>query len=621
MRSLLLTGAAVAFIAGNLAAQLPPALDYQTYRDRIEPIFLKQRPQGVRCYDCHSVLVTRMRLQPFSPGSSSWSDEQSRRNFAVVSALVTPQDPLKSPLLLHPLAREAGGDPIHTGGKFWSSRSDPEWKMIAAWVAHRSSPAAAPTVANATVAAPPSAAPAAVPAVLAHSMAGATLDFQFYRTNVEPVFLKQRPGHARCYACHTEPRRAFHLEKLLPGSAGWTEAQSRLNFQNVLQHVAPGDPESSRILMHPLAPEAGGDAFHSGGRQFRTPDDPDWLTLAEWVRRVQYPATATGPSTGALIYVTNSAGDTVDVIDPATNSVVQVIRGVETPHGVNFSSDGSRVYISNEAENALDVVDRKSGAILNKIPLSGRPNNLAVTKDGRVLVGIWATPGAVDIVDTVSLKRVRSIPLNSSVHNVYVTPDGKYAASGSIEGQVLTIIDLQSEKVIGEIKFDSGVRPMTFETNADGSTSRIFVQLSGFNGFAVVDFARREEVARIKLPDQPGGFGIAEGRLGTPSHGIGVAPDGKSLWVNSTAANAVFAYSLPGLTLIGHVDLPLVHPLGRTPTGAVPEWITFTPDSRRLYISDSAARAVSVIDVKTLTQIAVVPVGEVPKRNNTLVVH
>jgi len=63
-------------------------------------------------------------------------------------------------------------------------------------------------------------------------------------------------------------------------------------------------------------------------------------------------------------------------------------------------------------------------------------------------------------------------------------------------------------------------------------------------------------------PSEPGGFGIAEGRVNTPAHGIGVAPDGKSLWVNSTLANAVFEYSLPDLELLGHVSLPLVHPLG-----------------------------------------------------------
>src|SRR5437899_2784304 len=165
------------------------------------------------------------------------------------------------------------------------------------------------------------------------------------------------------------------------------------------------------------------------------------------------------------------------------------------------------------------------------------------------------------------------------------------------------------------------MRPMAFETNSDGSTRRIFIQLSGFHGFAVVDFAKRAEVARVKLPDQPGGFGIAEGRAGTPSHGIGVAPDGKSLWVNSTLANAVFKYSLPDLKLIGHSKLPLVHSAGRAPTGSVPEWITFTPDSKFVYVSDSGARMVSVIDNATLKGVATVPVGEVPKRLNTLVVR
>ena len=162
---------------------------------------------------------------------------------------------------------------------------------------------------------------------------------------------------------------------------------------------------------------------------------------------------------------------------------------------------------------------------------------------------------------------------------------------------------------------------MAFETNTDGSTRRIFVQLSGFHGFVVVDFARRQQVAQIELPDQPGGFGIAEGRLGVPSHGIGVAPDGKSLWINSTLANAVFEYSLPDLRLIGHAKLPEVQSLGHAKSGAVPEWITFTPDSKRVYVSDSAAQCISVIDTSTLKEVAIIPVGEVPKRMNTLVLH
>ena len=240
-------------------------LDFQTYRTRIEPVFLKQREGGVTCYTCHSVLPTRLRLQPFSAGRASWTAAQSRQNFKVVSQLVTPGNPLTSRFLLHPLAPEAGGDATHTGGKFWKSQGDPEWQMIAEWI--RSGHAATPA---SRVANPPAKV--------------RSLDFEFFRMRVEPIFLKKRPGRARCYACHAESTNLFSLAKLSPGSASWTEEQSRRNFTNALPLVIPGDPAASRLVMHPLAPEAGGDPFHSGGRQFDSRSDPEWLALVEWVR-------------------------------------------------------------------------------------------------------------------------------------------------------------------------------------------------------------------------------------------------------------------------------------------------------------------------------------------------
>jgi YVTN family beta-propeller protein len=443
--------------------------------------------------------------------------------------------------------------------------------------------------------------------------------YDLFKKEVEPIFLKERPGHARCYGCHVLPGRVFHLQPLPAGSDNWTEEQSQRNFESVLRVVDPRNPMASRLILHPLAPEAGGDAFHSGGRQFESQNDPDWRTLSRWVKGEQKDPVS---DTRSWIYVTNSAADTIDVIDAATNRVVQVIRGIELPHGVNFSSDGTRVYVSNESESVLDVVDRESGKILNKVSLSGRPNNISVTKDGaHVLVGIRAKPGAIEVIDTASLRSVKSIPVDGPVHNLYVTPDGKYAVAGSIENKAATVVDLSNDEIAWEVKFDAGVRPMAFETNADGSTKRIFMQLSGVNGFAVVDFAKRAEVTRIKLPDEPGGFGEVEGRLGTPSHGISVAPNGTSLWVSSTVANAAFKYSLPDLKVVGYVKLPEVHGVGGQVSGAVPEWITFTPDSKRVYISNSASRSVSAIDVEGMKHIAVIPVGEVPKRINTLVIR
>ena len=109
------------------------------------------------------------------------------------------------------------------------------------------------------------------------------LDYEFFKSRVEPVFLTKRPDHARCYVCHVESNNAFRLERLSPGARAWTEEQSRRNFEMVSILVNPGDPDTSRLLLHPLGPEGGGDVFHSGGRQFPSKRDPAWRTLAAWV--------------------------------------------------------------------------------------------------------------------------------------------------------------------------------------------------------------------------------------------------------------------------------------------------------------------------------------------------
>ena len=318
------------------------------------------------------------------------------------------------------------------------------------------------------------------------------------------------------------------------------------------------------------------------------------------------------------VYITNSAGDSIHVIDPSTNKVVQQIKGIEGAHGIAFSPDGSRVYVSDEVDSTLDVFDRKSGTLVKKVALSAHPNNIAVAKDGRIVVGIARDPGALDIIDPATLTRTTSVPVHGRLHNVYVTPDSKYVVTGSIQTGIVTIIDLASEQPAWEVKLDKGIRPMAIEAGPDGSTKRIFVQLSDLNGFAVVDFAARKEVARVQLPAAKAEFETDGDRATAPSHGIGVAPDGKSLWVTSIPNNAVYVYSLADLALVGEVALPSLKLPGHRPISAVANWVTFTPDSKTVYISNAALRSVSAIDTKSMKLIAVVPVGEVPKRINTL---
>ena len=89
-----------------------------------------------------------------------------------------------------------------------------------------------------------------------------------------------------CVHCHGGGSRGF-ARTLSEGRAFWNLEESRRNFEVLRRYVEPGYPLRSRFLTHPLAPEAGGDHFHSGGRRWLSQDDPEWQMLAAWVRGQQ----------------------------------------------------------------------------------------------------------------------------------------------------------------------------------------------------------------------------------------------------------------------------------------------------------------------------------------------
>jgi hypothetical protein len=105
----------------------PSTLDYASFKTNVLP-FLADR-----CATCHS-RSTAFRLEPLPPGRRAYTEEEARRNFAAAARMVLPGVPLSSPLLTMPLAHEAGGTEMHTGGKYWTSQDDPEWKALASWV-------------------------------------------------------------------------------------------------------------------------------------------------------------------------------------------------------------------------------------------------------------------------------------------------------------------------------------------------------------------------------------------------------------------------------------------------------------------------------------------------------
>jgi YVTN family beta-propeller protein len=432
------------------------------------------------------------------------------------------------------------------------------------------------------------------------------LDFEYFKNEVQPIFLAKRDGNVRCIQCHIRSS-GFRLQPLEDDALFWSDEQSRMNYASARAFSVPGtNPLQSRLLTHPLATSAGGDPFHGGGTHFANQDDPEWRIIADWIAG----ASSRRPPSDVVVRIiqTSAAGDDSYVIDPQTNQIVGIIGDIEIPHGITSAPDGSQLYLSNEALHSLDIVDCRTFRVKRRIPLSGRPNNVSISKDGRkVYVAIRALPGSVDIIDTQSMTNIKTVPTEGPIHNVYVTPDGKYAVAGSIQTSTISVIDTTTDELAWTLKMSAGIRPMAFDSHADGSTRNIYVQLSGFHGFAVVDFDQRKEIARVEHPPVPGERAHMDGLQGAPAHGLGVSPDGKTLWSTSKVYSHAYVHSLPDLKEIGRVFV-----------GQHPEWVTFTPDGKYAYIGAAGDNETHAIDVATMKRVAKIPVGQVPKRVATV---
>jgi len=319
----------------------------------------------------------------------------------------------------------------------------------------------------------------------------------------------------------------------------------------------------------------------------------------------------------AVIVQTNSRDEVIHLIDASTQEIIGQIEGIPVNHGAAAAPDGSELYFSSEAKFTLDVVNSRTLEIEAEIELSGRPNNISIGKDGRyVYVGIMQDPGGIDVIDTRSRENVHHIETGSRVHNVYVTPDGRYAVAGTFGGEgnldVFRTSDWEREFQLYPPTTSEaldGIRPITFDTHPDGSTRYMYVQISNVHGFAIVDFNKRIEIGRVILPSIPEEERDPPPYNAAPAHGIGVAPNGDTIWICSRWNGTVYAYSLPDMQFLGGVKV-----------GSHPDWITFSPDSQYAYAANGASDDVSVIDIERLVEVERIKVGSAPKRNITAVI-
>jgi YVTN family beta-propeller protein len=296
------------------------------------------------------------------------------------------------------------------------------------------------------------------------------------------------------------------------------------------------------------------------------------------------------------LYVTNSAGDDIHIIDLDKLQVVGRIQTADRPHGAAVSADGRRFFSSIESDHTLLIIDTATDKILQSIKLTGLPNQCAVTPDSKHVGVPIRGADCVDLVDVAAGKVVKSLPVKVP-HNCYCAGSNERLFVTSMGEHSVKLIDLETLSYRAEVPVGGVPRPLA--VTRDGRT--LYCALSDLHGFVIADIGRRLVIKKIVLPPLPAGIRLPVAH--TPTHGLELTPDGKELWVTSCATDAVHIFDTAAERITGKVAV-----------GKGPNWVTFSPDGRYCCVSNVLSDDVSILNVKKREEVARIKVGKQPKR-------
>lgn len=299
------------------------------------------------------------------------------------------------------------------------------------------------------------------------------------------------------------------------------------------------------------------------------------------------------------LYVANSAGNDIHVIDTATNRVLRRTEVGPQPHGLTATPDGRQIFITIENTGGdlgeLVWFDPLSDTVTRRMKVGPRPNQLACTPDGR-LAYIPCDDACWWVVDTARGEVVAKIATGGRPHNTLCSPDGKRMYLGPKGSYHVLIADVRTHTLVGEIPLSDAPRPIVLSRHE----SRLYANVDTLIGFEVCDIASRKVIHRVEA-DVPAELL----RKASRSHGIGLTPDEKELWMCDVFHDRTYVFDLTA------------EPPRQVATIVMQGggyWMCFSPDGRFCYISERIGNTVAVIDTATRRIVARIPVGEVPKR-------
>ncbi len=318
------------------------------------------------------------------------------------------------------------------------------------------------------------------------------------------------------------------------------------------------------------------------------------------------------------LYVLNSHGKEVTVIDVKTNEILREITVGDGPHGIAASGAQDLLLIATEFDNTLSVIDPRTDTVTKQHKIGRRPNEIDVTSDGRYVYIPALKDGEYQVFDLEVEKTIAKMPVDGMPHNAIMSPDSRFAYFSSLDylttgrskfsvfiagyptstNDKIYVADTVNHKIIDTIHAGGTPRPIAINPNG----KFLYVNIEGLQGFTVLDLEARKLVETVE-------YSLSERERAIPSrsHGLFAAPNGKHLWASDVNNGLVYLFD---------ISQSPAKELKKIAVGSAIYWMTGTPDGKTLYVSSADGDYVTVIDTETATITTKIdfPKGSAPKR-------
>lgn len=300
------------------------------------------------------------------------------------------------------------------------------------------------------------------------------------------------------------------------------------------------------------------------------------------------------------LYVANTSGETLSVIDLDRQAVVGEVKVGKHPHGLALSPDQRRIYCSVESERAVKFLDTATDQIVATVPTTGVPNQLAATPDGHWVYVAINDKGTADVIDVRQAKVAKTLEIGGRPHNCYCPRGARHMYVTSIRDHLVKQFDFAQDHALKQtVRFDGAVRPLCITRDE----KRLFVALEGLHGFGWADLTTGKQLGRMEqplpLPEKRSKFAYMH------THGLELRPGDRELWVTSFIGNGLMVYDITG-------ERPKY--VTTVAAGDAPNWLTFSPDAKYAYSANAGANSITIVNCETRTALKEIKVGAVPKR-------